>query len=105
MRALAVSSVKRSPVMPDAPPIADTFPGFDAVTWFGFLMPAGTPPEIVARMNEAVNAALKSPDVRAKLASEGGDIIGGTPAEFASLIKRELASWAPVVKASGAKVD
>lgn len=105
MRALAVTSLKRSPVLPDAPPIADTFPGFDSVTWFGFLMPAGTPADLVAKMNEAVNAALKSPDVRAKLAGEGGEVIGGSSAEFSAFIKKELASWAPVVKASGAKVD
>jgi tripartite-type tricarboxylate transporter receptor subunit TctC len=105
MRALAVTSGTRSPILPGVPAISETYAGFDSVTWFGLLMPAGTPAPVVAKMNEAVNQALKAPDVRAKIASEGGDVIGGTPADFAKLIKSELASWSVLVKESGAKVD
>ena len=105
MRALAVTSLKRSPLLPSVPAISETLPGFDSVTWFGFLMPAGTPEPIVKRMNEEVNNALKAKDVREKLAAEGGDVIGGTPEQFAAFIKKEIAAWAPLVKASGAKVD
>jgi tripartite-type tricarboxylate transporter receptor subunit TctC len=105
MRAIAVTSAKRSPILPDVPAIAETYAGFDSVTWFGFLMPAGTPAPVVAKMNEAVNQALKAPDVRAKIAAEGGDVIGGTPEDFAKLMKAELATWSVLVKESGARVD
>ena len=105
MRALAVSSAKRSPILPNVPAIADTFPGFDAVTWFGVLMPAGTPAPMVARMNEAINAALKSPDVRAKIAADGGDVLGGSPEEFAKLLRADIAAWGALVRESGAKID
>jgi tripartite-type tricarboxylate transporter receptor subunit TctC len=105
MRALAVTSAKRSPILPNVPAIAESYPGFDAVTWFGFLMPAGTPAPVVAKMNAEVNRVLKNPEVRAKIAAEGGDVIGGTPEDFARLIKSELASWGLLVKESGAKVD
>ncbi|HEX6793585.1 MAG TPA: tripartite tricarboxylate transporter substrate binding protein [Casimicrobiaceae bacterium] len=105
MRALAVTSAKRSPILPDVPSVADTFPGFDAVTWFGILMPAGTPAAVVARMNEAINAALKSPDVRAKIAADGGDVLGGSPEDFAKVLRADIASWSAIVRESGAKVD
>jgi tripartite-type tricarboxylate transporter receptor subunit TctC len=105
MRALAVTSAKRSPILPSVPAIAESYPGFDSVTWFGFLMPAGTPAPVVAKMNAEVNKVLKNPEVRAKIAAEGGDVIGGTPEDFAKLIKSELASWGLLVKESGAKVD
>ena len=105
MRALAVTSAKRSPILPDVPTVADTFPGFDAVTWFGILMPAGTPAAVVARMNEAVNAALRSPDVRAKIAADGGDVLGGSPEDFARVLRADIASWGAIVRESGAKID
>jgi tripartite-type tricarboxylate transporter receptor subunit TctC len=105
MRALAVTSLKRSPVLPNVPTIAETYKGFDAVTWFGILAPAGTPKAVIAKWNEEINKALKDPAVKKAIEKEGGDIIGGTPEEFAALIKSEIASWAPVVKESGAKVD
>lgn len=105
MRALAVTSAKRSPILPDVPAVAETFPGFDAVTWFGVLAPAGTPAPVVARVNEAINAALRSPDVRAKIAQDGGDVVGGTPEEFAKLLRSDIATWGTVVRESGAKID
>jgi tripartite-type tricarboxylate transporter receptor subunit TctC len=105
VRALAVTSVKRSPVLPDAPAIGETYKGFDAVTWFGILAPAGTPKPIIAKLNAEINKALQDPKVRETIAKEGGEIMGGTPEQMAEHIKREIANWAPVVKASGATVD
>lgn len=105
MRALAVTSLKRSPILPNVPAIAEIYPGFDAVTWFGVLMPAGTPKPIITAMSEAINAALKTSDVRAKIAAEGGEVLGGTPEEFGKLIRSEIATWGALVRESGAKVD
>ena len=75
------------------------------MTWYGLLFPAGTPEPVVMLMNAEVNRVLKQPDVRARLASEGGDVLGGTPGEFAAVLKADLARWRQIVKQSGAKVD
>jgi tripartite-type tricarboxylate transporter receptor subunit TctC len=87
------------------PTISETYPGFDAVTWFGILAPAGTPPAIVAKLNTEINKALQDPSVRKSIEKEGGEVLGGTAKQFADLMKSDLAAWAAVVKASGAKVD
>jgi tripartite-type tricarboxylate transporter receptor subunit TctC len=106
LRALAVTSLKRSPALPDVPTVAESgLAGFDATTWLGLLVPAGTPRPIVARINTAVNTALKLSAVREKIASEGGDALGGSPEQFAALLKTDYAKWAKVVKDSGAKLD
>lgn len=105
MRILAVTSKRRSPIFPDVPTVAETYPGFDAVTWFGILAPAKTPAPVVARLNAEINKALKDPNVRKSIEKEGGEVIGGTAQQFADVMKRDLAAWAVVVKASGAKVD
>jgi tripartite-type tricarboxylate transporter receptor subunit TctC len=106
MRALAVTSEKRSGDLPTVPTINESgYKGFDARTWFGLLAPAGTPASVVARLNAEVNKILKMPEVREKIRAEGGDILGGTPAEFASMIKTEHVRWGKVVKESGAKMD
>ncbi len=105
MRLLAVTSKRRSPIFPDVPTVGETYKGFDAVTWFGILAPKGTPAPIVAKLNAEINKALQDPGVRKSIEKEGGEVIGGTSQQFADLMKAELASWAAVVKASGAKVD
>ena len=105
MRALAVTSPKRSAVVPDVPTVAETIKGFDANTWFGILAPAGTPKPVLATLNAEINKVLKDPAVRKAIESEGGEVLGGTPEQFRDLIKAEIASWAKEVKASGAKVD
>lgn len=105
MRAIAVTSLQRSQILPNVPAVAETYPGFDAVTWFGVLMPAGTPAPIAARMNEAINAALKSPDVRGKIAADGGDVLGGTAEDFAKVMRSDVATWGAVVRESGARID
>jgi tripartite-type tricarboxylate transporter receptor subunit TctC len=105
LRGLAVTAPKRSPSFPDLPAIAETVPGYEVVNWFGILVPAGTPRSIVERLNKEFNAGLASPELRARLNAQGADIAGGTPEEFARVIRSDFAKWARVVKASGAKVD
>jgi tripartite-type tricarboxylate transporter receptor subunit TctC len=106
LRALAVTSAKRSPAAPDVPTIAESgVPGYEAVAWFGILAPAGTPPEIVKKLNTEIAKTLKSPEVTKRLASQGAEPVSNTPEQFAAYIKSEMAKWAKVVKASGAQVD
>jgi tripartite-type tricarboxylate transporter receptor subunit TctC len=106
LRALAVTSAKRVDDLPDVPTIQELgFPGFDASTWFGFLAPAGTPNEIIARLNAEFNRALQQPDLRKRLAEQGAEPIGGTPAQFATLIREDIVRWGKVVKESGARID
>jgi tripartite-type tricarboxylate transporter receptor subunit TctC len=106
LRAIAVTSKVRSPSLPDVPTVAETgFPGFDATTWFGILAPANTPQTIIDKLNAEINAALTHPEVRDKIASEGGGPLGGTTAQFTQLLTAELNRWGGIVKASGAKVD
>jgi len=105
LRGLAVTGPKRSPSFPDLPAIAETVPGYQVVNWFGIIAPAGTPAAIVTRVNKDLNAALATPALRERLATQGADVVGGTAAEFGKLILADFAKWARVVKESGAKVD
>ena len=106
LRALAVTSAKRFPLLSDYPTIAESgYPGFEALAWNGVLVPAATPKAIVARLNAEINAILKEPDVVQKLHAQGFDLVGGTPEEFGALIKGESEKWAPVIKNIGLKVD
>lgn len=106
MRALAITSTKRGDDLPDVPTVAESgVRGFDAATWFGFVAPAGTPPEIVNRLNAEITKALQAADVRKKLSDQGADLMSGSPEQFGQLIKSDIARWAPVVKESGAKAD
>ena len=105
LRALAVTSEKRSPVLPSVPTVGESVKGFQADTWFGILAPAGTPKPIVEKLNAQINKALQAPEVRKTIERDGGEVLGGTSAQFEKLIRSELASWGPVVKESGAKVD
>ncbi len=104
LRALAVTSANRVDDLPEVPTINESgFKGFDAVTWFGFLAPAGTPKDVVARLNAEFNKALSQADLRKKLGDQGAEPVGGTPEQFASLIKDEIGRWGKVVKESGAR--
>jgi tripartite-type tricarboxylate transporter receptor subunit TctC len=106
VRALAVTSAKRIDDLPNVPTINESgYKGFDAVTWFGFLAPAGTPKDVVARLNAEFNKVLKQPELRKKLSEEGADPVGGTPEQFAALIKDDIVRWGKVVKDSGARID
>ena len=107
LRALGVTSAQRSAALPDVPTIAEAGPvkGFDASSWFGLFAPAGTPTEIVARINQETARAFQSPAFKERLLSQGAIPGGQPPAEFAKFIAAETAKWAQVVKVSGAKVD
>ncbi|WP_140625680.1 Bug family tripartite tricarboxylate transporter substrate binding protein [Methylibium rhizosphaerae] len=106
LRALAVTSAKRVDDLPNVPTINESgYQGFDAVTWFGLLAPAGTPKEVIARLNAEFNKALQHPELRKKLGDEGADAAGGTPEQFAALIRDEIPRWGKVVKESGARID
>ena len=106
LRPLAVTTSKRAAELPDVPTIAKSgYPGFDAPAWWAVLAPAKTPPEIVRRMNEELNKALKSPDVAARLASQGISVIGGTPEVARTFIDKQVDVWAKVVKENNIKAD
>jgi tripartite-type tricarboxylate transporter receptor subunit TctC len=103
--ALAVTSAQRTPLLPDVPTMAETFPGFEIDTWWGLIAPAATPRDVVAKLNHAFVDALNSPDIKARFAQLMAEPVSGTPDQFAALIKRELARYEGVVKASGAKAE
>ena len=106
LRALAISSAARHPLLPDVPTFAELgYPEIEEYTWVGFFAPAGTPAPIVQKLNAAMNEALRMPDVRAKLESLTFEPIGGTPQQFTDYVRAEVAKWASVVKATGAKMD
>lgn len=107
LKAFAVTSSQRSAAMPDLPTIeeAGKLKGFEASSWFGLLAPAGTPADVVLRIQQETAKALNSPAIKEKLLAQGAIPSGNSPQEFARLIDAEIKKWAPVVKASGAKVD
>jgi len=97
LRALGVTSAKRTPLAPDLPPISDVLPGYESTTWFGLFGPKGLPPEVVSRVNTAANQVLKDPEVVDKLTRLGIEPIGGTPAQFSTLLTTELAKWKKII--------
>ena len=106
LRALGVTSVRRSPVMPDVKTIAESgVPGFDTSTWYGMLAPAGTPRAIVDRLNAEIVRILQLPDVRERLSAEAFELPADTPDQFASIIKSEMSRWAKLVKETGARIE
>jgi tripartite-type tricarboxylate transporter receptor subunit TctC len=106
VRVLATASPQRLKILPDVPTIAESgVPGYAATQWYGILAPAATPRPIVEQLNREIVEALATPEVKARLAAEGADPVGNSPAEFAAFIKSELALWAKVVKESGATID
>ena len=105
VKALAVTSAKRSKLMPDLPSIAETLPGYGASGWYGLLAPAGTPREIVTRLNAEAVRALRAPDVAEKLSSQGAEPAPGTPEEFTAFIRSEIDKWARVVRAANMKPE
>ncbi|MBK6603221.1 MAG: tripartite tricarboxylate transporter substrate binding protein [Betaproteobacteria bacterium] len=106
LRALAVTTGKRFPLLPDLPTIAESgFPGFEALAWNGLLVAAATPRPIVTRLNAEINAILRQPDVLKRMNDAGFDLIGGTPEDFGRLIAGEGEKWAPVIRKVGLKVE
>ena len=106
VKLLAVSNAKRSAALPDLPTIAEQgYPGFDATTWNGFLAPAATPKEVVLQLNKAIGKILETPEVKQKLLAGGAEVAGGSPEQFAALLKSETAAWTAVIARSGIKSD
>ncbi|WP_135466518.1 Bug family tripartite tricarboxylate transporter substrate binding protein [Crenalkalicoccus roseus] len=105
LRALAVTGAERSPALPEVPTVAELLPGYEATSWFGLQVPAGTPAPIVARLNAVVNAALAEPATVERITMAGARPRGGTPEEYAAFIRAETAKWAEVVRRSGARLD
>jgi tripartite-type tricarboxylate transporter receptor subunit TctC len=106
MRALAVTSAKRVGDLPNVPTVAESgYKGFEAVTWFGILGPASLPKDMVAKLNADINKALQTPELKKQFDAQGADPLGGTPEQFARLIRDDLTRWGTVVKESGAKID
>jgi len=106
MRPLAVTTSQRTPELPDVPTVAESgFPGFDAPAWWAVLAPARTPPDIVRRMNEELNKALRSPDVASRLSGQGITVVGGTPEVARTFIDRQIDTWALVVRDNNIKAD
>lgn len=106
LRALAVTSAKRSPEFQDLPTVAESgLPGYDVTSWFGVLAPGGTPRNIVYKLRDEIARILKLPDVRSRLASLGFEPVGSTPEEFTALVRSELAKWGQAIKAAGIKSE
>lgn len=105
LRGIAVTSSKRLPSLPDMPTVAETLAGFEAVSWGGVMAPAGTPPEIIARLNAEINRILKMPDVAEKLQALGAEIVGSTAEEFSAYVKSEINKWGKVARDNNIKLD
>ena len=106
VRPLAVTTLKRTAVLPDIPTVAELgIAGFDATTWHGLVAPAGTPKDVIDALYHATATALNDPDTRKALGDLGVDIVGSSPKEFAAYIKAEIPKWSAVVKAAGARLD
>ena len=105
LKAIAVTTLTRSPALPDAPPVADTLKGFAIDTWWGLVAPAGTPKDVIARLNHAFVTALQSPEAKTRFAALMAEPVTSSPEEFGNFMKGELAKYQKVVKLSGAKVD
>ena len=105
IRALGISSLKRSPTYPDVPPVAEAVPGFEVVAWGGIVAPANLPRDIVTRLNTEIRTALASPAVQERFKNLGAETSPSTPEEFRELSRRETEKWAKVIKFSGAKID
>jgi tripartite-type tricarboxylate transporter receptor subunit TctC len=105
LKAIAVTTLARSPALPDVPPVADTLKGFAIDTWWGLVAPAGTPKDVIARLNHAFVTALQSPEAKTRFAALMAEPVSSSPEEFGNFMKAELAKYQKVVKLSGAQVD
>ena len=106
LKALAVTTAKRAAGVPDLPTVAESgLPGYEATAWFGVLAPAATPPQIIARLNAVIVKIAHAREMQERLTAEGADAVGNTPEQFAQIIRNDIAKWAKIVKASGARAD
>ena len=105
LRAIAISTAKRSPQAPDLPTIAESgVPGYDLTPWYGIFAPGGTPRAIVNRLNGEIDRILNAPDLKARFQSQGIDLVTSTPEAFSGLIRKEIPKWREIVRKSGARV-
>jgi tripartite-type tricarboxylate transporter receptor subunit TctC len=105
LKVLGTVNEKRIAALPNVPTIGETLKGFGSTPWYGIFAPAGTPKDVILTLHAAVEKALDSKDVQEKLAAQGCEIMKGSPAQFAALVKEELPKWAKIVRESGAKLD
>lgn len=106
LHALGVSSLRRSKLAPDVPTVSESgIPGFDGTAWYGVVVPAHTPAAIVSKLHADIVKILQQPELRGRMASQGLELVGTTPEQFAQFIKSEISKWGPIVKFSGAKVE
>jgi len=105
LRALAVTSATRAPLLPEIPVMAEFVPGLEQIGWYGIVAPKNTPPEIIARLNTVVNAAFVDPKMKARFVEMGATVFPGSPAEFGKFVADDTEKWAKVVKFAGIKVD
>ena len=105
LRAIAITSAQRVSAVPDIPTVAESYKGFEAITWFGLLVPSGTPAPVITRLSAEITKALQAQDVKERFAATGGVIVKPGPSEFAALIKAELAKWGRIVKEAGVKIN
>jgi tripartite-type tricarboxylate transporter receptor subunit TctC len=105
LRAMGVSTARASRLAPEVPPIADSLPGFEVIGWYGLLLPAHTPPQIVTQVNEELQRSLQRPDIEERLTAQGAEAAPGTPQGFGKFLSGEVAKWGRAVRASGAKAD
>ena len=105
LRALGISTMKRSSVAPDVPPVGDTVAGYDADFWVALFTPAGTPKDVPAKLNAVLAKALANPEVRERFAAQGADVVGGGPEQLATALRDDIVKWAKVVKAAGVTID
>lgn len=106
LRPLAITSDKRSPLLPDVPTFAELgVPGMEMSNWFGVVVPKGTPPAVIAKLNQAINKAIREPDVAEKITSQGNEVAGGTPDEFGTFIRAESDRWSKLVKTHNIKPE
>ncbi len=105
LRGLAVTGARRSGAMPELPTIGEAVPGYEVTNWFGIIVPRGTPRIVVVRVNTDLNKSLAAADLKRLLSAQGADAAGGTPEEFATIIRQDFVKWGQVVKDSGARVD
>jgi tripartite-type tricarboxylate transporter receptor subunit TctC len=105
LRALAVSGKKRAEVLPDVPTVAEHVPGFEASSWYGVFAPAATPADVITKLNQEMARALTPDEVRKRLAAEGTEVVAGSPEEFMTLFRAEVAKWARVIRQAGIRLE
>lgn len=106
LRALAITSTKRSPLLPELPTVSEAgVPGYESASWYGALLPANTPPQIVATLNREMVKAIKAPEIRDKLTAEGAQVIGSTPEELAAYLRKDIERWKKLVPTLGLRTE